>query len=162
MVVSLTEDAVKALARAVFEPGDVTVLEANSAFGEELKSFHSAEEFAEYVLLQRDSPMHSAHLAIHYPDMGSAPIRSRIRLNPAQCKGHTFRFSSAGWGLIWAHLEWRQSSVGSFISANSEKRAISWAPTLPELGAPDQWNWPAVGRHLRRLRRVFKRATAAR
>ena len=143
MVACMTDEAVKALAVAVFERGDVTVLEAYSAFGAELKSFSSPEELAEYVRLQRHSPGHSAHLAIHYPDMGGAPIHSRLQLDPEKCLGHTFRYSVAGWGLIWAHLEWRQSSVGSFISANSEKRAALWAPNYPELGAPDQWNWTA-------------------
>jgi hypothetical protein len=158
MAASFTDESVEALATAVFQPGEVTVVEAYSAFGAELISFRSPEELAGYVRAQHNAPDQSAHMAIYYRDMGGEILRSRLTLDPEKCHGHTYRYGAAGWGLIWVRLEWRQSPAGSFISANSEKRAIAWAPTHPELGAPEQWNWTAVRRHLRRLRRVIKLA----
>lgn len=159
MAASFTDEAVETLAFAIFEPGEVTVVEAYSTFGGELISFRSHQELAEYVRAQRDAPGQSAHVAIRYRDMGGDLLRLRQPLDPMKSQGHTYRYSAAGWGLIWVRLEWRQSPAGSFISANSEKRAMAWAPTHPELGAPEQWNWAAVSRHLRRLRRVLKLAT---
>lgn len=156
MAGSITDKVVQALAAAIFEPGEVTVVEAYSAFGAELIAFRSPEELVGYVCAQRNSPEQSAHIAIRYRDMGGELLCSPLPLDPHKCQGHTYRYSAAGWGLVWIHLEWRKSPVGSFISANSEKRAIAWAPMHPELGAPEQWNWKAVIRHVRRLRRVLK------
>ena len=158
MAASITDETVETLALAIFEPGEVTVVEAYSAYGTELISFGSPEELTGYVRAQRYAPEQIAHFAVHYRDMGAELLRSKLQLDPEKCQGHTYRYSAAGWGLIWVHLEWRQSPVGSFISANSEKRAVAWAPTYPELGAPEQWNWPPIGRHLHRLRRVLKLA----
>ena len=158
MAASITDEAVETLALAIFELGEVTVVEAYSAFGEELISLRSPEELTAYVRAQRNKPEQAAHFAIHYPDMGAELLRLKLQLRPEKCQGHTYRYSAAGWGLIWVRLELRESAVGSVISANSEKRAAAWTPTHPELGAPGQWNWPAVGRHLRRLPRVLKLA----
>ena len=158
MAASITDEAVEALAAAIFQDSGATVVEAYSGFGAALKSFGSPHELTAYVRAQRRVPSQSAHLAVHYPDMGGALLRSRLEVDPEKCQGHAFRYAAAGWGLIWAHLEWRLSPVGSYISANSENRALALAPTQPELGPPEQWNWAAVGRHLRRLRRALKLA----
>lgn len=156
MATSLTDEKLKALAAAIFQQAEPTVVETYSAFGTELRSFHSPEELVGYAHAQRESSSGSAHLALHYPDMGGTLLRLELQLDPAKCQGHTYRYSAAGWGLIWVHLQWRPGPADSFISANSEKRAIAWAQNAPELGPPQEWNWPAIGRHLRRLRRVFK------
>ena len=99
------------------------------------------------------------HLAVRYPDMAGRITKIRIRLDPSKCDGHTYRYKAQGWGLIWVYL--KLSSAGgleSFISANSEKRAVAWGPTYPDMEAPSTWEWPSVARHLRRLRRALKLA----
>lgn len=155
MAAPVTDEVAGTLSAAIFRAHEPSVVEAYSAFDSELRAFRSPEELAEYLQAQRKLPEQSAHLAVYYPDMGGRLTYSRLRLEPEQCQGHTYRYSAAGWGLIWVHLDWRQSAAGSFISANSKKRATAWAHNSPELGAPEQWNWEAVGRHLRRLRRVL-------
>lgn len=158
MAASITDEALDALATAIFDRGEVVVVEAYSAPGASLCSFDSPKDLATYVRGQRHLPGQSAHFAIHYPDMSGNLLRSRLPLDPEKCQGHTFRFAAAGWGLIWARLDWREGPAGSFISANTQKRALAWAPSHPELGPPEEWNWAAVGRHLRRLRRALKLA----
>ena len=147
---------VQSLVVAIYEAGVVTVAEAYSSFGAELRLFQSADQLICYLRSQRELPEGTAHVAIHYPDMGGELLRTRLRLNPNACKGHDFRYTAEGWGLIRAHLAWRKGPDLSFVSANSEKRALSWASTYPQLGDPGQWNWGNVARHLRRLRRAFK------
>lgn len=158
MTASLTDHAVAALVAAIFDGESPAVVEAYSAFGEGLRWFQSAEELSGYLREQRESAAQSAHFAICYPDMGGAVQCSRLQLDPETCQGHSFRYGASGWGLIWVYLTWRPNPVGSFVSANSEKRALAWAVSHPELGDPAHWNWPVVNRHLRRLKRVFKLA----
>ena len=154
----LSADAVKAVVTAIFEPAQPTVVEAYSAFEAEPRVFRSATELIRYVHDQRTLPGSSAHFAVHYLDMAGAILQSRVALDPAKCDGHSYRYKTEGWGLIWVLLQWQPSRVESFISANSQKRAAAWAPTYPEWGSPAEWDWTAVGRHLRRLRRVLKMA----
>lgn len=153
-----TELTIEKLAEAIFQESPTAVVEAYSSFGQELREFRSAEEVCEYAKANRGSSNASVHLAIHYVDMAGALNRTRIELNAGKCDGHAYRYEAEGWGLIWVHIELKQSSVGSFVSANSEKRATTWAATYPDMESPSVWHWSAVARHLRRLRRVLKLA----
>lgn len=155
---AITELAIEVLAEAIFKESPIAVVEAYSSLGQELREFRNAAEVCNYAKANRDSNSTSVHLAVLYPDMNGSISTTRIAINPSKCDGHTFRYKAEGWGLIWVYLEMKQSPVGSFVSANSEKRAHSWAATYPEMESPATWHWPAVARHLRRLRRVLKLA----
>jgi hypothetical protein len=146
------------LAEAIFKESPTAVVEAYSSFEQELREFRSSEEICAYAKAHRGSNNASVHLAVLYADMAGTLTRTRIELNANNCGGHTYRYKAEGWGLIWVLLELQQSSVGSFVSANSEKRAKAWAATYPDMESPAMWHWPAVARHLRRLRRVLKLA----
>lgn len=155
----ISEAAIKAIAEAMFRDRPATVIEAYSAPEQELRVFQSAEELFAYALAGRDTPSGSVHVAVHYPDIAGRLARTRDSLDPLKCNSHTYRYRVNGWGLIWVYLQLRPASLDSFISANSERRALAWAATLPELDPPSIWNWSAVARHLRRLQRVLKLAT---
>lgn len=155
----VSDEAIKAIAEAIFRERPLTVIEAYSAPEQELRTFQSPEELFAYALARRDTPGGSIHVAVHYPDMAGRLARTHVSLDPLKCNGRTYRYRVDGWGLVWVYLQLRPASLDSFVSANSEKRALAWAATLPELDPPSIWHWPAVARHLRRLRRVLKLAT---
>lgn len=154
----ISDAAVKAVAEAIFKERPAVVIEAYSAPEQELRTFQSSEELCSYALARRDSAEGCVHLAVHYPDMGGRLARTNVSLDPLKCNGHSYRYSADGWGLIWVYLQLRPTSLHSFISANSEKRALAWAATRPALDPPSTWQWPAIARHVRRLRRVLKLA----
>ena len=154
----VSDAAIQALADAIFKERPSTVVEAYSAFSQELRTFQSASELCAYATAQRGSRDGSVHVAVHYPDMAGRVVRTRVPLEPKKCDGHTYRYRVDGWGLIWVYLQLRPANLESFVSANSEKRANAWAPTFPEIDAPSTWDWPVVARHLRRLRRALKLA----
>ena len=158
MKAPISDAAVRAISEAIFKDQPLTVIEAYSAFEKELCTFQSPVELCAYALAKRDSTDGSVHVAVHYPDMAGGLARTYLPLNPLKCNGHTYRYRVDGWGLVWVYLQLRPTSTGSFISANSEKRALAWAATFPDLDPPSTWDWPAVARHLRRLRRSLKLA----
>jgi hypothetical protein len=158
MKAPVSDAAIQAIAEAIFKERPLAVVEAYSVFGQELRTFRSPEEFCAYVMARRDSLDGSAHVAVHYPDMAGKLAQTRVSLDRRKCNGYAYRYRAEGWGLVWVYLQLRPANPDSFISANSEKRALAWAATLPELDPPTTWDWPAVGRHLRRLRRVLKLA----
>ena len=154
----LTTQTVETIADAVYLHSVPRVIEAYSAIGSTLASLASKTQFLEYVLAKSESSGGSAHLAVHYPEMKGLVIQSRIDLDPKRCGEGAFRFKIEGWGLIWLHLQWPKGSPGTFVSANSQKRALAWSHTNPELGPPNDWDWVAVSRHLRRIKRAARAA----
>lgn len=158
MATVLTDSAIKTIADAIFKERPTAVIETYSSFGQEPREFHSSEDVFTYANALRNAG-DNPHLIVHYPDMAGRVVRSRIELNPSKCGGHTYRYEAVGWGLIFVYLQLSPAGrIDSFISANSEKRALAWAPTYPDMDPPSTWNWPAVARHLRRLRRALKLA----
>lgn len=155
-----TLDAVEAVATAIFEKGSPTVVEAYSAFGQPLRYFAAAADLVEYAQARSKEPHGAVHIAVHYADMAGRLQTRRIALDPSKCGGHTYRYSCEGWGLIWVHIELSPSpKLEPSISANSEKRAMAWAKTYPEMDPPSIWNWTAVASHLRRLRQVLRKVS---
>ena len=153
-----SDTAVEWIADAIFKEQPAAVTEAYSAFDRELIEFHSAQDVCAYARSKRGSDGY-VHLAVQYSDMAGALTKSLIELYPSKCGGHTYRYQSKGWGLIWVYLKLSPNGgQESFISANSEKRAHAWALTYPAMEPPTAWHWPAVARHLRRLRRALKLA----
>lgn len=153
-----SDTAVESIANAIFKEQPAAAIEAYSAFDRELIELHTAQDIYAYARSKHDSDGY-VHLAVHYPDMAGALTKSLMNLDPLKCSGHTYRYQSQGWGLIWVYI--KLSTRGgreSFIPANSEKRALAWAPTYPDMEPPSAWQWPVVARHLRRLRRALKLA----
>lgn len=79
----------------------------------------------------------------------------RYELNPGALGDATFRFACEGWGLIQLFLRTPRDGQlpVSHTNHNSAARARAWAPTYPELGDPDLWDWRQVARASRRLNR---------
>jgi hypothetical protein len=156
MSIPISDDAIQIMANAIFHQSPSTVIEAYSGFGQEARMFMSSQEMCIYAASRRNSPERSVHIAVHYPDMAGRVVSTRVALDPVKCGGHSHRHRADGWGLIQVYLQLGSTLPQSFVSANSEKRANAWAATFPELDLPSAWNWPAVARHLRRLRRALK------
>ena len=155
MKAPISDAAVRAIAEAIFNERPSTVIEAYSAPQQELCLFQSSKEFCAHAQVKRGSKDGSIHVAVHYPEMAGRIAHTFVSLDPLKCNGHTYRYRADGWGLIWVHLQLRPTSLNSSISANSQKRALAWASTRPELDSPSTWDWPVVARHLTRLRRVL-------
>ncbi|MGK4006510.1 hypothetical protein WMF31_28075 [Sorangium sp. So ce1036] len=153
-----SDATVEAIADAIFKERPAAVAEAYSGFDRALIQFQSAQEICAHARSKRSSDGY-IHLAVLYPDMAGKLTRARISLDPKECDGHTHRYEAQGWGLIWVYLKLSPAEgPESSISANSEKRARAWSATYPDMEAPSTWHWPAVARHLRRLRSALKRA----
>ena len=91
--------------------------------------------------------------------MAGVLTKARIALDSSKCGGHTYQYKSQGWGLIWVYLKLSPAGGREFlVSANSERRALAWVPTYPDMKAPSAWHWPSVARHLRGLRRTLELA----
>lgn len=154
----LTDEAIGAIAAAVFEAPGAQVLEAHSDFDREPRSFQNEGELASYIRERIAKPRGSATVCVLYPDMAGRAARETIHLKPGSVASHSHRYIWQGWGLIFVFLErGDQPGTCSRVAANSVKRALKWAPTYPQMDPPETWNWKAVERHARRLQRVVRK-----
>ncbi len=151
---------VEKMAQAIFSREGATVAEAYSTFDKPLRYFKSADEVVEYGRAKISSASDTFFIGVVYPDMlGECRVR-RITLSPKHVRDHTHRFVFEGWGVVWIQLHLNSySSLGSEVSSNSEKRALVWSTTIPELPPPSTWQWKAVESHTRRLKRALAKAT---
>lgn len=156
---AISPAAVESIAAAIFSESAPVELEAYSDFGEDLQRVGSPQDLLSYVAAKRAVQGNLVYLSVWYPEMLGSMEVTHIALNPAKCNGHSFRYSTGGWGVISVQLRLiGGESIQSCISANSQARAEKWAPTYPELGSPSLWAWLEVARHTRRLNRVLRKA----
>ena len=153
----LSLDSVDALMRVVFSSDTPIVMEKYSGYDATPRRFSTHHDVLAFAETEASKPAGAVSIAIHYPDMRGRLAVTRISLNPEACQGATYRFCCEGWGVIYAYLPVaRPVGIAPFISANSEKRAMARASTYPKWDSPESWDWDAVNRHLRRLRRALR------
>lgn len=142
----------------VFAQPAVDVLTSESEPSEMTQRFDSELACVAYFRKRVEDGSSFIAFAVHYLETGGYVQDRRVSLDPQKCKGHTFRYSVGGWGVIHVQLHVGSDNlVGCSITVNSEKRANAWFATYPEFRDPDLWNWQLVTRHARRLQRQLKR-----
>jgi hypothetical protein len=157
-----TDAAIESFANAVFNKHSVEVLEAYSNYGVVPRAFGSASQLAQYLKESLSTTKGMAHFFVVYSDMNVHPISKKIQLKPNAVPGQTYRYTWEDWGLISVIFKHGDQQKRSYsVSANSRKRAEKWRSTYPDWPLPDTWNWPAVERHTRRLRRAMKASKVA-
>jgi hypothetical protein len=154
------QSAVYAISEAIFSKSPLAVVESDS-FDSEPRRFATIAEFCGYVETQKAAACGSVHIAVLYPDMGGRLAQSRRDFATDTNGGPRYGISIQGWGVVRIYLDLKGGRpLGSFVSANTQKRAERWAATYPELDSPSTWNWGAVTSHERRLARVLKQAAS--
>jgi hypothetical protein len=153
----VTEAQLDELIEAVYANGAPVVKQAYSDFDAPTLTFPSAPDLRadiRFVPEQRASFFY----ALYYPDTKGFVLEKRIELKPRAGKGHTHRFSQAGWGLIFLDItSQNRSRLKCGVAVNSVARARLWFDTCPELQSPDLWDWIAVNRRAGRLVRLLRK-----
>ncbi|WP_061206994.1 hypothetical protein [Leptospira santarosai] len=150
----------KALLELLFLNGGCRVYESYSHMDAELVEFSSMSDLERHFgIADWHKPLRESILLQILP-MNAGPVTvERIALDPAKCNGATFRYSANGWGLVQLHLEAERGDKmrASNSNHNSEKRALAWASTYPDMPGPSAWDWVHVVSFSNRLNRVIRK-----
>ena len=150
-------DKVELIVDAIFE-GNPKVYESYSKYDCDIRLFTCPTDLNQYFESERDLDRSFVDLVIHYPEMNGFVQKEKINLNPDKCSGARLRYRINGWGLIHIQLDFKELEKPEIrIAVNSEKRAIGWSSTYPELKSPNLWNWIMVEKYARRLIRVLRK-----
>lgn len=147
----IKEQGIGDILSSIYKEGNPVAFEADSEFGEEIKEFPLRDDLAKEIQRLLNSGASFFQFALYYPESQGYMEKQRINLDPRKCDGHTFRFSVKGWGLIYLQFKVKKLGLECRVAVNTEKRAMSWRETYPELKEPALWQWKVVERNARRI-----------
>jgi hypothetical protein len=137
----------------LFKETDLRVFDLSSAPDEKVREYKSTEEIEHRFDLENGQQF-AGTFQLWSPNFLGQIQFEKVVLNPMYCKGHTFRYTTSGWGLIQLYFGGldKHGLHASHIGHNSEKRALGWESLTPALGPVQQWDWKAVNATSRKLR----------
>lgn len=137
----------------IFRETDLQVFDHASAYGQKISEYKTTEEIVSKFDL-RNGDKFAVTFQLWTPRLKGDLIFRKVDLDPKRCNGHTFRYSTDGWGLIQLyfggvkHNELNLSHIGH----QSEKRALAWSSNHPEMGQVEKWDWREVEKVARGLK----------
>lgn len=137
----------------VFNDLNLKVYDLYSDFGQELNEYKNTDEILNKFQLETETHP-EIFLNLWSPDFGGNMESKRITLDPRSCKGHTFRFSSEGWGLVQLYLGGITSDYlkSCHLGHNSQKRALAWENTIKRTSSVEDWNWKNIEQVAKKLK----------
>lgn len=137
----------------IFSETDLQVYDSYSSYGQEICNYKSVEDIStRFDLINGDK--FAVAFQLWTPRHGEQPIFRKVDLDPNRCDGHTFRYSTDGWGLIQLYFgglknnELNQSHIGHFNEAGALKNEASNKFN----GKVNLWDWREIQKTSRHLK----------
>jgi hypothetical protein len=137
----------------IFKETDLKIFDHSSDFDEPISEYKSVEEItSKFDLTNGDKFAFTFNL--WSPKFKGNVFFEKILLNSKYCEGHTFRYSTRGWGLIQLYFggiknnELNQSHIGHF----NEKGALQWEDSNSINGLVNNWDWKEINKASRKLK----------
>jgi len=145
----------------IFSGTDLKIYDHSSPYGQEICEYKNVDEVISKFDLDNGSNF-GIGFQLWTPRHKGQPLFRKIDLDPKRCNGHTFRYSTEGWGLIQLSFgglknnELNQSHIGHF----SEKEALKWEEINTFNGQAKSWDWTEIQKTSRQLKlQIHKTAT---
>ncbi len=137
----------------IFKETDLKVFDLASPFEQEISEYKSTDEILSKFDLENGGQS-SATFQLWAKRFGGDILFRKVDLNPKYCEGHTFRYSTDGWGLIQLYFGEQKDNVlfHSHIGHFNEKGALKWEETNHFNGKVDKWNWKEIEQASRKLK----------
>jgi len=137
----------------IFNATDLQIFDHYSPYGQEINQYKSTAEITTHFDLEigRQS---AVALNLWAPHFGGKVRFQRVELNPKYCNGYTYRYGTAGWGLIHLYLGGLEENIlfHSHIGHFNEAGALKNEGVNKENGKVNLWNWKAIEQTSRKLK----------
>ena len=124
---------------------DLIIYDSYSSYEQDISQYQSVDEISsKFDLINGDK--FAVTFQLWSPRHKAKPIFEKIELNPKYCDGHSFRYSTIGWGLIQLFFggiennELHRSHIGHF----NEKGAFARQDTSERNGKVSDWDWKEI------------------
>lgn len=137
----------------IFKDTDLLVYDVGSLFDQEICQYKTVDDISSKFDLDNGDRFAST-FQLWTPRHKGNPLFRRIDLDPKYCNGHTFRYSTDGWGLIQLFFgglknnELNHSHIGHF----NEKGALQWEDVNTANGHVSSWDWTEIQVTSRKLK----------
>jgi len=136
----------------IFNNTDLQIYDLGSPYGQEICQYKSINEISSKFDLEIDE--FGTTFQLWTPRHKGKPIFRKIDLDPKRCKGHKFRYSTDGLGLIQLYFgglknnELRHSHIGHF----NEKEALKQEDFHITNELVSSWDWKEIQATSRKLK----------
>ncbi len=136
----------------IFKDTDLHVYDLGSPYGQEICQYKTIDEISSQFDLEIDE--FGTTFQLWTPRHKGKPIFRKVDLDPKRCNGHTFRYSTEGWGLIQLYFGGLKNNVlkHSHIGHFNEKGALKWEDTNNVNGLVSSWDWTEIQATSRKLK----------
>ncbi|WP_223585051.1 hypothetical protein [Sphingobacterium sp. GVS05A] len=137
----------------IFKDTDLHVYDSDSPYGQGICQYKTVNEISSKFDLDNGDKF-AVTFQLWTPRHKGQPLFRKIDLNPNYCKGHTFRYSTEGWGLIQLYFgglknsELNQSHIGHF----NERGALKNESSTTFNGKVNAWDWTEIQATSRKLK----------
>lgn len=137
----------------IFKKTDLHVYDLYSSYGQGICQYKTVNEISSKFDLDNGDKF-AVTFQLWTTRHKGKPLFRKIDLNPKYCKGHTFRYSTAGWGLIQLYFgglknsELNQSHIGHF----NESGALKNESSTTFNGKVNAWDWTEIQATSRKLK----------
>ena len=137
----------------IFKETDLRIFDLASPYGQEVSEYTTSTEIASKFDLEHGAQS-SVTFQLWTERFGGDIQFRKIDLDPKYCNGHSFRYSTDGWGLIQLYFGGQKDSVlfYSHIGHFNEKAALKWETTTHFNGKAKKWNWKEIERTSRKIK----------
>ncbi len=147
----------------IFNETDLQIYDLGSPYGQEICKYKSTAEIAEKFDLTNGDKF-AITFNLWTPRHKGKILFRKIDLDPKRCNGHTFRYSTDGWGLIQLYFGGLHNNVlnQSHIGHFNEKGALKLEKTNSFNGRIDQWDWTEIQKTSRNFKNKIHNQMAIR
>lgn len=147
----------------IFKETDLKLFDLASPYGQEVSEYKSTEEITSKFELENGGQS-SITFQLWTQRFGGDIQFRKVDLNPKYCNGHTFRYSTDGWGLVQLYFGGQKDNVlfYSHIGHFNEKGALKWEDINHFNNKVDKWNWKEIEQTSRKLKNQIHNKTAVR
>jgi len=137
----------------IFKETDLHVYDLGLQYGQEICQYKTVGEISSKFDLDNGDKF-AVTFQLWTPRHKGKLLFRKIDLDPKHCKGHTFRDSTDGWGLIQLYFgglknnELNQSHIGHF----NESGALKNESSTTFNGKVDAWDWTEIQATSRKLK----------
>ena len=147
----------------IFKETDLHVYDLGSPYGQEICEYKTIDEISSKFDLDNGDKF-AVTFQLWTPRHRGKPLFRKIDLDPKHCNGHTFRYSTDGWGLIQLYFgglrnnELNQSHIGHF----NESGALKNESSTTFNGKVNAWDWAEIQATSRKLKYQIHKKLATR
>ena len=147
----------------IFKETDLRIFDLSSLYEQEICEYKNVNEINSKFDLDNESKC-ARHFNLWSPSFKGGVLFRRVGLNPKYSSGKTFRYDTAGWGLIQLYFGELKNNIlsHSHIGHFNEKGALQWEKHNSFNGSVGDWDWKEIQRTSRKLKHQIHNKMAIR